>query len=81
MGTAPTERGLRMVSEVGGVGEVEKTYIDESKKKWGTGQMRSHSRNGDLRRTPDTLETLNGSYLGRHLNWQHRGEGGFDLRV
>jgi len=55
-GTAPTERGLRMVSEVGSVSEVDKTYIDELKKKWGTGEMKSNSREGDLRRAPDTLE-------------------------
>ena len=47
-----------MVSEVGGVGEVDKTYIDESEKKCDTEEMRSNSRDGDLRRTPDTPERV-----------------------
>jgi hypothetical protein len=47
-----------MVSEVGGVGEVKRTYMDESEKKWDREEMRSNSRDGDLRRTPDTPERV-----------------------
>jgi hypothetical protein len=46
------------VRGVGGVGEVDKTYIDESEKKCDTEEMRSNSRDGDLRRTPDTPERV-----------------------
>jgi len=47
-----------MVSGVGGVGEVDRTYIDESEKKCDTEEMRSNSRDGDLRRTPETPERV-----------------------
>jgi hypothetical protein len=47
-----------MVNEVGGVGEVDKTYIDESEKKRDTEEMRSNSRDGDFRRTPETPERV-----------------------
>ena len=51
--------------EVGGVGELDKTYIDEWEKKWDTEEMRSNSRDGELRRTPNTLKrVVSGTALG-----------------
>jgi hypothetical protein len=47
-----------MVAAVGGVGEVDRTYMDESEKKCDIDEMRSNSREGDLRRTPDTPERV-----------------------
>jgi hypothetical protein len=40
------------------VGEVDKTKMDEPEKKRETEEIRSGSREGDLRRTPDTPERV-----------------------
>jgi hypothetical protein len=47
-----------MACKVGGVGEVDKTKMDEPEKKWDTEEIRSSSKEGDLRRTPDTPERV-----------------------
>jgi hypothetical protein len=47
-----------MACKVGGVCEVDNTKIDEPEKKWDTDEIRSSSREGDLRRTPDTPERI-----------------------
>jgi hypothetical protein len=64
-GTASTEPSWQNVREVGGVGELDKIYIDEWEKKWDTEEMRSNSRDGELRRTPNTLKrVVSGTALG-----------------
>jgi hypothetical protein len=47
-----------MACKVGGVGDVDKTKMDAPEKKCDTEEIRSSSREGDFRRTPDTPERV-----------------------